>query len=348
MEGLPRMSANQQRGRHLRPIAVTDIEVNPYNPRGQDPSEDESFLYLVQSVKDFGVLVPLLVKPIDHERYQLIDGERRLLAARAAAVREVPAYVMEEPLPDEAIQQTMFHIHHNRQSWKPDQECKALLPLYRDLVRRYGLTHPDALARELVKRTGMNKRTARNRLQFLRWPDEVRQAVHEGKAPYWFVVELEDKIVEPALANYPGYFERVPVDDVRRYLFNKWEQGVVGAAESVRAGATIARYKPPPGRLDEAEQVFDRLVTDAEYDFGAARDDFVRRFPDAEEPPPKGPRALQGELLELADTLDSYNEQYVIEGLGRSKVEPGLFVAALERVVEAAQHFVERITGSLD
>ena len=332
---------------HFEPIPVAQIEPNPANPRGHDREEDKSFWYLVESIRDFGVLVPVLVRPIDEERYQLIDGERRLAAAKAAALETLPAYVVESALEDEDIQNTMFHIHHNRESWKPEQECRALVPLYQELVRRHGASDQEALVKELVKRTGMNKRTARNRLQFLRWPEEVRQAVYQGKAPYWFVVELEDKIVEPAQKNYPEYFDRVPISDVRSYLFRKWERGVVGAAESVRAGAIVARFRAAPGRQAEAEEIFDRLVRDAEYDFDTAREELVRRFPDAEEPPPKGPRALYGDLLDLADTLEAYNEEYIIEGLGRSKVEPGIFLAALERVLEATEHFAERINESL-
>ena len=342
------MTEDTRQSPKLRPILVSRIAVNPENPRGHDPVADKSFWYLVQSIKDFGVLVPLLVRPTNEDSYQLIDGERRLLAAKQIALKTVPAYVMREPLDPEAIRNTMFHIHHNRESWKAYMECNALDPLYRKLVDEHGSEDSATLVRELVRRTGMNSTTARNRLQFLRWPAEIKDAVYEGRAPYWFIVELEDKIVQPAQTTYPEYFVRVPPAEVRRLLFRKWEEGVVGAAENVRPAAVIARYKVPPADREEAQDVFERLVQDETWGFSAARDEFVWRFPDAEEPPPKSPRALYNELLRLVETLGSYNEEYVIEGVGRSKVEPGAFLAALEQLVRAASQFMDRISETLE
>lgn len=337
--------------RKLKEIEVRKIAMNPDNPRGQDVAgSDDAFWYLVESVKDFGVLVPLLVRPIDDQGYQLIDGERRLLAAKQLGLKTVPAYVMHETLHPETIRNTMFQIHHNRKEWDAPAECTALEPLYAELIKEHGRADQELLIKELVKRTGMNKRTAHDRLQFLRWPEDIKWQIYRGetKAPYWFIVELEDKIIEPATKNFPEYFDRVPADEVRRLLFRKWEHGIVGAAENVRSAGIIARYKVPEQDRKTAEGIFTRLVQDERLGFEEARQEFLTHFPDAEEPAPIGPRALYNALLHLTDLLDSYDEHYVIEGMGRSKVEPGIFIAALDVLTKAAQRLMDRIGEYLD
>lgn len=337
--------------RELKEIEVREITMNPDNPRGQDVAgSDDAFWYLVESVKDFGVLVPLLVRPIDDQGYQLIDGERRLLAAKQLALKTVPAYVMHEALDKETIQKTMFQIHHGRRGWDAPAECRALEPFYAELIKEHGRADEEVLVKELVKRTGMNKRTAHDRLQFLRWPEAIKWQIYKGetKAPYWFIVELEDKIIEPAIDNFPEYFDRVPADEVRRLLFRKWEQKVVGAAENVRSAGIIARYKAPEDHRKEAEEIFKRLVKDETLGFEEARQEFLARFPDAEEPRPMGPRAIYNALLRLTELLNGYDERYVVEGLGRSKVAPGIFVAALDALIGAAQRFMHRVGEYLD
>ena len=342
------MADDTRQSPRLRPISVGSITVNPNNPRGHDPADDPSFWYLVESIGELGILVPLLVRQMDENTYQLVDGERRFRAAKELAMKEVPAYVIVEDMNPEAVQKTMFHIHHNRAGWGPLEECRALEPFYEEVLRERGAGNGEFLMTQLVKRTRMNKTTARNRLQFLRWPADVKHDAYEGRAPYWFIVELEDKIVEPALKNYPEYFDRVHVDDVRRFLFRKWQRGVVGAARNVRAGSVITRYKPTPQERPQARQILDQLVMEEDLSFEEAREAFLSEFPDAEEPPRQGPRALYNSVLRLTELLDEYEGEYILEPSGTSKVDPGIFVAALDGLAQAVQGLSARVSQAVE
>lgn len=325
------------------------IRFNLENPRGPDVEADKRLWHLVDSVRRYGILVPLLVKEVegddDHD-YELIDGERRLLAARTVNLPAVPLYVIHEPLDAPSARERMFHIHHNREPWGAAEECYALKGLYRELVETFGTEDETALIDELVKRAGFNKRTARNRLQFLRWPADIKEQVYAGEASYWFVVELEDKIVEPAQENFPTYFDRVPVDDVRRFLFDKWfEKGLVGAAETVRRAGIIARRRVPDEKQEEALEIFTQLVEEKTLGFEQAREMYLLRFPEAaaEETPTRGPRGLYNDITRLADMLSNYDEQHVVDGVGRSYVETELFLEALAELANAASELAERI-----
>jgi len=333
----------------LVPVDPFRIRFNPENPRGPDVEADKRLWYLVDSVREYGILVPLLVKQVegddDHD-YELIDGERRLLAARTVNLPSVPVYVIHEPLDAASTRERMFHIHQNRQPWGAPEECYALEGFYQELVQAFGTEDETALIDELVKRGGFSKRTARNRLQFLRWPLDVKEQVYAGKAKYWFVVELEDKIVDPGRRNFPTYFDRVPVDDVRRFLFKKWfEEGLVGAAETVRRAGIIARRRVPDERHEEALTIFRQLVQDETLGFEQARELYLSHFPEAaaEETPTRGPRGLHTDIARLVEILTSYDEQHVVLGVGRSRVEPELFLETLAELANAASELAERI-----
>lgn len=343
------MSEQAERYRRPAMIKVRQIKTGEINPRGPDATKDASFRFLVQSVRDFGILVPLLIRPIEHEEYayELIDGERRLEAAKKINLEEVPAYIIFSDLSPDAIRDTMFHIHRNRQDWGAREECFALERLYKELVNRYG-EDQNAMVEELARRTGLHPWTARNRLQFLRWPQDLKDRVYNRTVPYWFIVELEDKIVEPAQENFPLYFDRVPPDQVRRLLFEKWDEEIVGAARNVRDSEIIAKYNPPKDKREKAQAHLERLIEDKHMSFEEALERFVNEFPDAVSRPPMGPRALLNQIQYLGEVIGGYDERYVLEGVGQSKVEPKVFVEILKFLYDSIEDFLHRIKNLLE
>ena len=89
-------SMDEQQGAQVREIPVTAIVANPFQPRTLfDPLKQEE---LVASIKEHGILQPILVRRVGHERYQLVAGERRFRAAQVAGLTVVPALVKEEKI----------------------------------------------------------------------------------------------------------------------------------------------------------------------------------------------------------------------------------------------------------
>ena len=74
-------------------IALDAIQPSPDNPRGQ-VNIDASFERLVSSIDEVGILVPLVVRELSDGKYQLVDGERRYLAAKQLRLPTVPAHVL--------------------------------------------------------------------------------------------------------------------------------------------------------------------------------------------------------------------------------------------------------------
>jgi len=332
-------------------IKQSEIDVNPYNPRPDIEETDDRFWALVRSIEEFGIQVPLLVAKheADHYQYVLVDGERRLYAARKIAMKYVPAYVLAEMPSEDVVLKRMFQIHHNREEWGPLEECKALEPFYRELKQNPEITTESALLDELVKRTGLKQRTAADRLHFLRWPKDLQRRVREGFATYWFVIELEKRIVGPAKTNYPEYVEEIGGEnELRRLLLDKWESAKVTAARNVRLGGVVASYRPPKEKRDDALSILKRLVHDKEYTFDEAHEEYVTVFPEADRKPLPAPRALHNTIKKLSEQIQAYDAAQIVPSEGEAPFSPAILLESLNDLIRSCDELVTAIEDRLE
>lgn len=330
--------------RTLERIKVAAIRLNPDNPRGPSvAANDPRFEALRESVAKFGILVPLVVQKMDDGAYRLINGERRYHVAKSLRIDEVPAIVVHQNIDTERARQIMFQIHMNWSPWDAAMQCHALEGMYSELVKEHDGDEKQII-QQLSLRTGDDTRTIRNRVQFLRWPESIRHDVYAHKHnAYWYIVEIEDKIVEPALRNFPEYFEVVRPVDVRSLLFKKFEEGLVRAGVEVRRAAVIARTQVPPERRQEAISILDRLVKELDYSFEEAREDFLAVFPDTEQEPAPSPRTVLTSLRKVRDTLDAFSTGSMENATGRSRVDKADMVQAVSELVVALDRLKQEL-----
>jgi ParB/RepB/Spo0J family partition protein len=271
----------------LKEIEVARIEPNPNNPRGDNVRDnDDQFDYLLKSIDQFGLIVPLIVQriPGDSERYRLLDGERRYLALKELGIKVAPANVITDQIDENEAKNVMFHIHTNRVDWNACEQCKALEPSYELLKKKWG-ENENEIAKEIVRLTGTRQRTISDRLNFLRWPEKIKKDVYsKHPALYWTIAEIESGIVAPALKNFPEYFKKVKVDEVREMLLKKFLQGSVHAATEVRKARSIVRTTKEQGKQYKyASEILKNLVEKVNYTFDEAKEDFLSKYPDAED-----------------------------------------------------------------
>jgi ParB/RepB/Spo0J family partition protein len=320
-------------------IRVADIQTNPENPRGPDVREnDRRFSALRDSVARFDILVPLVVHDLGDGSYRLIDGERRYHAAKALRKDKVPAIIVRGDMDARLVRQTMFQIHTNWSKWDAAMECHALEAEYAELVSKYGedLDSQKSIIHELEDRTGDDERTVRNRVQFLRWPKKIKEEVYARKnkyarkhSPYWYIVEIEDKIIEPAMKNYPEYFKVVPPSEVRSLLFRKFQQGLVKAAVEVRKADIVARTPVPDEKRNVPLDILKRLATEVDYSFAEAKEDFLQHFPEADVEPPPSPRTILNQVRKLLEALQDLTPMHIASAYGRARVDTAEMVEAL-------------------
>ncbi|HEX2072646.1 MAG TPA: ParB/RepB/Spo0J family partition protein, partial [Geodermatophilus sp.] len=120
-------------GAQLREVAVEDVVPNPRQPR--QVFDDEALEELTHSVREFGLLQPIVVRERADGGYELIMGERRLRAARAAQLETVPAIVRDTT--DDALLRDALLENIHRVQLNPLEEAAA----YQQLLEEFGATH---------------------------------------------------------------------------------------------------------------------------------------------------------------------------------------------------------------
>jgi len=347
------LSATDIANFEFKTVEISKIKANPQNPRGIPIREkDQKFALLKDSIAQFGILVPLVVSP-ENDHYKLIDGERRFLAAKDLGLKDVPAYVASKTLADKDILLRMFHIHHNREQWEPIPQCGALEARYNQIAERKAIqklstdeAKVQAIAKALADEIGIELNLARDRVLFLRWPSDIKERLYRNpNKDYLYINEIEKHIILPALANYPEYFQRVSVDEVRRFLYKKLLAKVVGKKISVRDAVPIVRFEThKPTEKKKVLRIFDELVKDPKMTFQDARDEFFREFPNARTISPPSPRKLLTLLITVQQSIEVFDINSFKTSVKRAKAGRRDVVKALEKLVEALQELKERIS----
>ena len=151
----------------LRDIPLNKLRPSPHQPRTQ--FDDQAIEALAASLKAQGAIQPILVRRIG-EQYELVAGERRLRAARAAGLKSLPA-IVRDLSDDEAATITLIE-NIQREDLNPIDEAQAL----RGLADRLGQTHE-----QIAERVGRARATVTNLIRLLELCPEVQQLVRDGK-----------------------------------------------------------------------------------------------------------------------------------------------------------------------
>lgn len=149
-------------------IEVEEIHPNPRQPRTEFAQEELE--ELASSIRELGVLQPVVVRPRAQGGYELLVGERRLRASRLAGARRVPAIVREAD-DRQALEQALVE-NVQRQDLHALEEANA----YRNLVELFELTQEEA-----ARRVGKSRVHVTNTLRLLELPDEIKSLLAEGR-----------------------------------------------------------------------------------------------------------------------------------------------------------------------
>ena len=171
-------------------LRISEIEPNRSQPRKEF---DESALAdLADSIREHGVIQPLLVRPLPTGGYQLVAGERRWRASRMAGLGEVPVVIRE--LSDHEAMELALIENLQRQDLNPMEEALG----YRSLMEEYQMTQE-----EVAKAIGKSRPAIANSLRLLALPQQVVDLIREGKLSAGHVrallaLEEESAILEAA------------------------------------------------------------------------------------------------------------------------------------------------------
>lgn len=151
---------------------VQSLPIAKVEPREGQPRtvfDEEALGELSESIREYGLLMPVTVRKLDSGYYQLIAGERRWRAARMAGLTEIPARVIEA---DDRLATELALVENlQREDLNPVEEAQG----YRTLMEDYGLTQDEA-----AQRVGKSRPAVANALRLLSLAPEVLQFVEQG------------------------------------------------------------------------------------------------------------------------------------------------------------------------
>ncbi len=189
-------------------VELSKIYANKEQPRRV--FDEEKIQILSESIKNYGVLQPIVLKPDEDGRYMIIAGERRYRASKLANKHDIPAVIKDIPMKD--IMEIALIENLQREELNPIEEAMA----YRSLIQHYKVTQE-----EISEAVGKSRPHITNTLRLLNLPQEIIDMIDSGKIT----------------AGHGKALLRVTDKDLQMALVNK----VISEELSVRATETLAK-----------------------------------------------------------------------------------------------------------
>jgi ParB family chromosome partitioning protein len=244
-------------GARLAQLDLDQITPNPQQPR--TVFESEAFAELVHSIREFGVLQPIVVRPLG-SGYELIMGERRLRASKEAGLSSIPAVVRETA--DENMLRDALLENIHRANLNPLEEASA----YKQMLEDFGTTQD-----QLADKLGRSRPQITNTLRLLKLPMDVQDKVAAGVLSAGHaraLLSTNDENTMRALASRA----------IREGISVRGLEEIVSGAKAKPGKATIR----PGGKQDMlkelAEELGDHLNTVVKISIGRKKGQMVIEF----------------------------------------------------------------------
>ncbi|GAA1778586.1 ParB/RepB/Spo0J family partition protein [Nocardioides hankookensis] len=246
-------------GAYFAEIPVGQIQPNRVQPR--QVFDEEAMAELVHSIKEIGVLQPVVVRRLAPEEYELVMGERRWRASQEAGLELVPAIVRETDDVDMLRDALLENLH--RSQLNPLEEAAA----YAQMLDDFGCTHE-----ELASRIGRSRPQISNTLRLLKLTPAVQRRVAAGVLSAGHarsLLAIEDPEVQDRLA------ARVIAEGISVRALEE----IVAMRDVDQATPRVVRKKPvAPGLVDLAERLSDRFETRVKVDLGRSKGKITVEF----------------------------------------------------------------------
>src|SRR5664279_6272092 len=245
-------------GASFAEIPVASITPNPRQPR--TAFDEDQLTELAASIKDVGLLQPIVVRPLGDSTYELVMGERRFRATKEAGLDTIPAIIRPTEEADLLRDALLENLH--RAQLNPLEEAAA----YQQLLDDFGITQE-----QLAERIGRSRPQITNTLRLLKLPESVQRRVAAG------VLTAGHARALLSLPDDAG-MERLAEKIVNEELSVRAAEAAAGSISTKPARVKPSRGKKQ-GHLDEiAERLADRLNTRVKVTLGATKGQVVIDF----------------------------------------------------------------------
>ena len=274
-------------GSAFREVPVAAIRPNPLQPRSH--FDEESMSSLAASIREVGVLQPILVRDLGEGEFELVAGERRWRAARRAGLQTIPV-IVQSITDSNSLEHALVENLH-RADLNPLEEAAA----FHQLIDDFGYTHE-----QVATRVGRSRTVVTNTLRLLQLPAGVQRAIADGQVTAGHARALlgtPDRGFQEDLAKRiiaEGLTVRAVEDEIRTHgqpqsteNSGRWTgedpreglQGSDGAERAPTGGPARSKSRlPAPGVLELEELLSSHLNTRVKVEMGAKRGRVVVDF----------------------------------------------------------------------
>jgi ParB family transcriptional regulator, chromosome partitioning protein len=255
----------------LAEIPVGAIEVNPYQPRRV--FDEDALVALSDSIREIGLLQPILVRPLDEDTFQLIAGERRWRAAKRAGLDTVPA-IVRTTTDIASLEQALVENLH-----RADLNALDEAAAFNQLIDDFGMTHET-----LALRVGRSRAAVTNTLRLLQLPPAIQHLLRSGRISAGHARALAgspDRSFQERLARRivdEGLSVR-SVEEAVRARQGSLSEDTASGASGTSSGRPATAAKPRPAGLLELEDLLStHLDTRVKVEMGAKRGKVIVEF----------------------------------------------------------------------
>lgn len=245
-------------GAYFADVPVGSITPNPRQPR--TVFDEEAMAELVHSIREVGLLQPIVVRPLGEDQFELIMGERRWRACQLAGLDTIPAIVRETA--DDALLRDALLENLHRAQLNPLEEAAA----YQQMLDDFDCTHE-----ELAQRIGRSRPQISNTLRLLRLSPAVQRRVAAGVLSSGHaraLVAIEDPARQDELAG------RVVAEGISVRALEE----LVALDDRNVARAPKRRAPVAPGLTDISERLTDRFETRCKVELGRSKGKITVEF----------------------------------------------------------------------
>ncbi len=276
LTGVPGASTAVVAGAYFAELPITQIQPNAVQPR--TVFDEEAMGELVHSIREVGLLQPIVVRRTGAESYELVMGERRWRASQEAGLEAIPAIVRETDDNDMLRDALLENLH--RSQLNALEEASA----YAQLLEDFGCTHE-----ELASRIGRSRPQISNTLRLLKLSPAVQRRVAAGVLSAGHarsLLSVEDPDIQDRLA------QRVVAEGISVRALEE----IVAVGDLKPGQQRSQRTRPTaPGLADLAERLSDRLETRVKVDLGKRKGKITVEF------------ASLDDLRRIMDVIDPRN-----------------------------------------
>jgi ParB family transcriptional regulator, chromosome partitioning protein len=259
---VPAPAAPTVAGARFLEVDVDKVSANPLQPRQH--FDEEALAELVHSIREVGLLQPVVVRQIGDDRYELVMGERRWRAAREAGMTTLPA-IVRDTSDDDMLRDALLENLH-RQELNPLEEGAA----YQQLLAEFGATHE-----ELAQRIGRSRPQISNTIRLLQLPPAVQRRVAAGVLSAGHaraILGLPSAEAQEVMA------ARVVAEGMSVRAVEEAVALAQSAGDPEPERAARARRPVPAGLAELADRLSDRFETRVKVDMGRSKGKVVIEF----------------------------------------------------------------------